>query len=86
VAEVGRARPGVGRLARQARLWGVDKDGAVYLSSDWGVSGQAQGSLPGLPEAFLDTGAKLFAAVHEAGIYSSADGGKTWSVLYRDPV
>ena len=69
-----------------ARLWAVDARGGVYLSGDGGTNWQPQGALSGAPEAFLDAGGVLYAAVREQGILQSRDGGKTWQAFYRDPV
>jgi len=69
-----------------ARLWGLDARGGVHLSDDGGTTWRPQGSLPGAPEAFLDAGSSLYAAVREQGIFQSQDGGKTWRAFYRDPV
>lgn len=68
------------------RLWGLDAKGGVYLSNDGGTSWRPQGLLPGIPEAFLEAGSSLFAAVSEQGIFQSHDGGLTWRLYYRNPV
>lgn len=47
---------------------------------------QAQGSVSGFPEAFLEGGASLLVAVREQGILESKDDGRTWQVYYKDPV
>jgi photosystem II stability/assembly factor-like uncharacterized protein len=68
------------------RLWAVDGKGGVYLSVDEARTWQTHSSLPGPPEAFLDTGNKvLYAAVREQGIYTSVDDGKSWRLYYQDP-
>jgi hypothetical protein len=64
-------------------LWGVSADGQVWHSSDTGRTWQRSGRLGGEPEALLVDGARLYAAVHEQGIVSSADQGRTWRVVYR---
>lgn len=68
------------------RMSGLDAKGAFYLSEDSGANWRPESSLPGTPEAFLDGGGTLYVAVREQGIFRSQDGGKTWTVFYRDPV
>ena len=65
-------------------LWGVASSGAMFASSDAGMSWQQAGALPGKPTALLARGSTLYAAVLEDGIYASTDGGKTWQVRYKD--
>ena len=69
----------------RARLWGLDKNGSVHLSSDGGRTWQVQGSVSGFPEAFLDTGNAQYMAVREQGLMRSEDLGKSWTLHYRDP-
>jgi hypothetical protein len=64
-------------------LWGVSADGQVWHSRDAGRAWQPRSRLGGEPEALLVHGASLYAAIHEQGIVSSADQGRTWRVLYR---
>jgi photosystem II stability/assembly factor-like uncharacterized protein len=66
-------------------LWGIDRQGRVWLSADAGRTWGQRGRLPGPPEALLATGDVLYAAVHEQGILSSSDGARTWRWVYRPP-
>jgi photosystem II stability/assembly factor-like uncharacterized protein len=66
------------------RLWGIDEAGTAHFSSDGGTTWSARGRLPAPPEAVLDTGTDLFAAVRDLGIYISGDGGASWQVHYSD--
>jgi hypothetical protein len=67
---------------RPEALWAVAGDGQVWLSTDAGRTWNHRGELGGPPEALLAQAGTLYAAVHEQGILSSADKGKTWRVLY----
>jgi hypothetical protein len=69
---------------QDSRLWALDKAGNIWLSTNVAGTWNLQGSVPGSPEAFLDTGQVLYASVHEEGIYSSNDDGRTWKLFYKD--
>lgn len=63
-----------------AGLWGVAGNGAVHArrSSRW----EQRGDLPGPPQAFLATGAEVYAAASDGdrtGIYVSDDG-QSWQL------
>ena len=77
-------RPVVLFWQQDSRLWALDKEGNIWLSTDRAGTWNLQASLPGSPEAFLDTGQVLYASVHEEGIYSSNDDGRTWKLFYKD--
>jgi hypothetical protein len=70
--------------ADQAGLWGVAADGQVWHSPDAAKSWQRPGQVGGQPEALLADQGQLYAAVVELGIVSSADGGRSWQVRYRE--
>jgi len=70
--------------ADQAGLWGVAADGQVWHSRDAAGTWQRPGRVGGQPEALLADQGRLYAAVAELGIISSADGGRTWQLRYRE--
>lgn len=57
------------------KLWGVTAAGG----SSWSQSGKLAGSAT----AFAANNGKLYAAVHERGIFASGGGGANWSTLYQ---
>ncbi|MEV4202990.1 F510_1955 family glycosylhydrolase [Micromonospora globbae] len=65
------------------RLWGISTTGDILRSADGGTSWNPSGKLAGQATAFAAYEGKLYAAVHEQGIYDSGDGGGTWTQLYR---
>ena len=71
-----------------AGLVGAAPDGTVHRSADAGATWQRVGQLPGAPEALLATPAEWYAAAQESegttGIYRSTDGGRNWTLFYRD--
>jgi hypothetical protein len=69
--------------ADQAGLWGIGPDGQVWHSPDAARSWQRPGRVAGQPEALLAHQGRLYAAVAGLGIVSSADGGRSWQVRYR---
>jgi photosystem II stability/assembly factor-like uncharacterized protein len=69
--------------ADPAGLWGITRDGQLWHSTDAARSWQRPGRVGGQPEALLADQGRLYAAVIEQGIVSSADGGRTWQVRYR---
>jgi hypothetical protein len=73
----------VGLLAWTApdRLYLVDGEGDVSLSTDGGARFERRGSIGGEPAAFLGQDAdELYAALHDGTIKRSTDGGATWAV------
>lgn len=63
------------------RLFLVDGDGSVLLSTDGGSSFERRGSIGGKPAAFLGHGAdELFVALHDGTVKRSTDGGADWTV------
>jgi hypothetical protein len=70
--------------ADQAGLWGVAADGQVWDSPDAARTWQRPGRVGGQPEALLADQGRLYAAVVELGILSSADGGRSWQLRYRE--
>jgi hypothetical protein len=70
--------------ADQAGLWGVAADGQVWLSPDAAKTWQRPGQVGGEPEALLADQGQLYVAVVELGIVSSADGGRSWQLRYRE--
>jgi photosystem II stability/assembly factor-like uncharacterized protein len=71
--------------ADPTHLWALSPSGQVLLSADGGTTFDVKGNLPGPPEAITADGDRLYAAVQRNGIFTSTDGGKTWTVRYRDP-
>lgn len=72
----------VGYLAwpTRDRLFLVDGDGVVGMSSDRGRSFARRGSIGGQPAAFLGLDDALYVALHDGTIKRSDDGGATWTV------
>jgi hypothetical protein len=70
--------------ADQAGLWGISPDGQVWHSRDAARTWQRPGRVGGQPEALLAHQGRLYAAVAGLGIVSSADGGRTWRLRYRE--
>jgi hypothetical protein len=70
--------------ADQAGLWAVAADGQVWHSRDAAKTWQRPGRVGGQPEALLADQGRLYAAVVELGILSSADGGRSWQLRYRE--
>ncbi|MBA3264172.1 MAG: hypothetical protein H0T69_17230 [Thermoleophilaceae bacterium] len=60
------------------RLYSVDGNGDVQLSRDSGRRWRARGSIGGQPAAFASGGTDLYAALTDASVKRSADGGATW--------
>lgn len=65
--------------ARQ-RLYLVDGQGQVLLSSDAGANWQTQGSIGGQPVAFIGHEDDLYAALTDGTVKRSTDGGANWTV------
>ena len=70
--------------ADQAGLWGIAADGQVWHTPDAAKSWQRPGRVGGQPEALLADQGRLYAAVMKLGIVSSADGGRSWQLRYRE--
>jgi photosystem II stability/assembly factor-like uncharacterized protein len=70
--------------ASQPGLWGIAADGQVWHSRDQAKTWQRAGRVGGEPEALLANQGRLYAAVVELGIVSSADGGRSWQLRYRE--
>jgi photosystem II stability/assembly factor-like uncharacterized protein len=64
------------------RLWGLSATGEVLRSTDGGSSWSPSGKLAGQASAFAAANGSLYAAVHERGIFRSADGGANWTQMY----
>jgi hypothetical protein len=65
----------------------VAPDGAVHASPDGETSWRLRGDVGGEPEAVLSVDGReprLLVAVSRSGIVQSADGGRTFTVRYRD--
>lgn len=66
-----------------ALLYGTSPDGTLVTSRDGGLSWQAAGKLDGPADALtLAKGSTVYAAT-ATGIYSSTDGGATFTLRYR---
>jgi hypothetical protein len=70
--------------ADQTGLWGIAADGQVWHSPDAAKTWQQPGRVGGQPEALLADQGQLYAAVAKQGILSSADGGRSWQLRYRE--
>jgi len=65
-------------------LFGISSDGVVHHSPDGGRTWQTGGTVEGQPEAVTaPDGNRLYVATR-TGIYASTDGGKTFTLRYRD--
>lgn len=62
------------------RLYLVDGQGQVLLSSDAGVTWQTRGSIGGQPAAFIAHKDDLYAALADGTVKRSTDGGANWTV------
>lgn len=62
------------------RLYLVDAQGRVLLSSDAGANWQTQGSIGGQPAAFIAHEDELYAALTEGTVKRSTAGGADWTV------
>ena len=62
------------------RLYLVDGQGQVFLSSDAGQEWQTQGSIGGPPAAFISHEDQLYAALVDGTVKHSTDGGASWTV------
>lgn len=62
------------------RLYLVDGQGQVLLSSDAGANWQTQGSIGGQPAAFIAHEDELYAALADGTVKRSTDGGANWTV------
>lgn len=62
------------------RLYLVDGQGQVLLSSDAGASWQTRGSIGGQPAAFIADKNELYAALADGTVKRSTDGGASWTV------
>jgi hypothetical protein len=71
---------GVGALAWAAgdELYLVDRAGTVSISDDGGRSFKSVGVLDGVPAAIAHGGGRLFAALEDATVWESRDGGRSW--------
>jgi hypothetical protein len=69
-------------------LYGIAPDGSVHHSADGGATWSSRGTVGGEPEALtVDTSGGsdvLYAAAAERGIVVSDDGGRTFSLRYRE--
>ena len=60
------------------RLYLVDGSGQVRVSVNRGRTWRPVGSIGGRPAAFTPAGAELYAALEDATVKRSADGGRSW--------
>jgi hypothetical protein len=65
---------------RTAALYLVDAQGRTQVSRDGGSRWQLKGRLGGQPAALLATGSDLYAALDDASVKRSTDGGQSWTV------
>jgi hypothetical protein len=66
-------------------LYGITGAGAVLASSDGGQTWHQRGSLDGTPEALTATDAQTVHAATDTGIYTSTDGGRSFTLRYHEP-
>lgn len=70
-------------------LWGADRTGGTYRSTDGGAAWQSAGKVDGQPEALLATDDRLVVALATPGggtvIEQSGDAGRTWQTRYQSP-
>lgn len=66
--------------AAPERLFTLDAEGRVAVSSDGGQSFRPTGQLSGEPVAFMAAGDDLYVALTDNRIMRSTDGGASWSV------
>ena len=64
---------------------GLDAKGTTYVTHDEGRTWKENGTLAGPPAALVATSGRLYAAVHEQGIYRSDDLGVSWRIFYKQP-
>lgn len=64
---------------------GVDLQGVVHVSDDRGGTWQERGSAGGQPAALTAEGDDVFVATGDGRILESADGGRSFTVRYREP-
>lgn len=62
------------------RLYLVDGQGQVHVSSDGGKEFETRGNIGGQPAAFISSGDELYAALADGSVKRSTDGGATWTV------
>lgn len=74
--------PGLLTWPRPDRLYLVDANGAVKVSSEEGQGWRAAGELPEPPAAFGNGAGRLLAATHAGTILESSDGGSSWRVRF----
>ncbi len=65
-------------------LFGLSPTGQVLVSTDAGDTWDRRGKLDGEPEAVTVAGGRIYASLFKDGIYQSDDGGRTWTLRYRD--
>ncbi len=65
-------------------LYGVTIAGAVLASTDGAATWEQRGSLDGTPEALTAVDATTVHAATDQGIYTSTDGGGSFTIRYRD--
>ena len=62
------------------RLYTLEQEGRVAVSSDGGRKFRPTGEVPGEPVALMAAGSELYVALADNKVMRSADGGATWSV------
>ncbi len=72
----------IGLLAwpRKRRLYLVDGQGTVLVSTDSGANWRRRGAIGGQPAAFIATGDDLYAGLADGTVKRSTDGGVRWTV------
>jgi len=62
------------------RLYRVDGQGRVFVSSDGAAHWKAVGKVDGQPAAFIADGNTLYVALDDGPVLHSGDGGRSWSL------
>lgn len=78
-----RSEPGLLAWAAPGRLYVLDHEGMVAVSSSGGRRWQATGSVGGRPAAFEVARGRLLAALHDGTVKVSDNQGSTWRVRFR---
>ena len=69
--------------AAPERLYSLDIEGQIAVSSDAGQRFRPTGEISGEPVAFLAAGDELYVALADNRIMRSSDGGRSWSLRTR---
>lgn len=65
-------------------LFAVGAGGRVYIGDDAGATWSERGRVDGVPQAVVAIGSSEVIVATDTGIYMSSDGGRTFTLLYRE--